>query len=343
MISATIRDVDQLEEVLSEPSPGVIETLGRLDGDILVLGVAGKMGPTLARMAKRASDAAGVKRRIVGVSRFSDAAAEGGLQAHGVETIRCDLLDQRQLDALPDAPNIVAMAVMKFGATGHEALTWAMNCYLPGMISQRFRASRIVAFSTGNVYGMTPVPLGGSRECDALNPVGEYALSCVGRERIYEHFSRTLSLPVALLRLNYANELRYGVLADLARKVATGQPMDLAMGHFNALWQGDANAMALCAFDQAASPPFVVNLAGPETLSVRRVCEEFGRLLEREPVFQGVEGSDALLSNGQLGHGLFGYPRVTARQMMEWVAGWVRGGGTDLGKPTHFEARDGRF
>src|SRR5262249_25037759 len=247
------------------------------------------------------------------------------------------------LDALPDAPNVVAMAVMKFGATGQEALTWAMNSYVPGMISQRFRHCRIVAFSTGNVYGLTPVQFGGSRETDVLTPVGEYGLSCVGRERIYEHFSRTLGIPTALLRLNYANELRYGVLADLARKVWAGQPIDLSMGHFNALWQADANAMALCAFDHVASPPFVVNLAGPETLSVRRVAEEFGRLLGCTVTFTGTEGPDALLSNGGLGHRLFGYPRVSVGQMMEGLADWVRRGGADLGKPTHFEVRDGRF
>lgn len=338
-----IRDVDQLEEVLSEPSEVVIETLRRLDGDLLVLGVGGKMGPTLARMARRAFDRAGLRRRVVGVSRFSSGDLEARLNAHGVETIRCDLLDQRQLDALPDAPNVVAMAVMKFGATGQEARTWAMNCYLPGMISQRFHASRIVAFSTGNVYGLTPVLLGGSREADLLAPVGEYGLSCVGRERIYEHFGRTLGIPTALLRLNYANELRYGVLADLARHVWTSQPIDVSMGHFNAIWQGDANAMALAAFAHVAIPPFVVNLAGPETLSVRRVSEEFGRLLDRQPLFQGQEAGDALLSNGQTGFRLFGYPRMSVGRMMEWIADWVRGGGADLGKPTHFEVRDGRF
>lgn len=338
-----IQDVDQLEDVLSEPTPAVIDTLSRLDGDLLLLGVGGKMGPTLARMAQRAFAAAGVRRRVLGVSRFSGAEVERRLQAQGIDTIRADLLDPRQLEKLPDAPNVVALAVMKFGATGQEGLTWAMNCYLPGMIAQRFRHSRLVAFSSGNVYGLTPVALGGSRECDPLNPVGEYALSCVGRERIYEHFSRTLSIPTALLRLNYAQELRYGVLADLARRVGAGTPIDLAMGHFNALWQADANAMALAAFGHVASPPFVVNLAGPETLSVRRVCEEFGRQLGCDVTFQGSEAADALLSNGQQGHRLFGYPRVSVGQMMEWVAGWVRQGGADLGKPTHFEARDGRF
>ena len=340
---ASVADVEQLEDLLSEPDQGVLDTLSRLDGDLLVLGAAGKMGPTLARMARRASDAAGVRRRVFAVSRFSAPGGEARLRAHGVETIRCDLLDPQQLAALPEVPNVLALAVMKFGATGQEALTWAMNCHLPGMISQKFRHSRIVAFSSGNVYGLAPVALAGSLETDALHPVGEYALSCVGRERVYEHFSRALGIPVALLRLNYAVELRYGVLADLARQVWAGEGIDLGMGHVNVIWQADANAMALRAFDHAASPPFVVNLAGPELLSVRRVAEEFGRLLGKPVSFRGSEGSDALLSNGQQGHRLFGYPRVSAQQAMHWVADWVRRGGESLGKPTHFEVRDGRF
>jgi nucleoside-diphosphate-sugar epimerase len=235
------------------------------------------------------------------------------------------------------------MTGMKFGATGQEALTWAMNCHLPALVALRFRRSRIVAFSTGNVYGLSPVALGGSLETDVLNPVGEYAMSCVGRERMFEHFSRTLGTPMAILRLNYATEMRYGVLVDVARRVWSGEPVPLAMGHLNALWQGDANAMALCAFGRVSSPPFVVNLAGPETLGVRRVAEEFGWLMGKDVTLMGTEAPDALLSNGQLGHQLFGYPRVEARQMMTWIADWVKRGGPTLGKPTHFESRDGRF
>jgi nucleoside-diphosphate-sugar epimerase len=235
------------------------------------------------------------------------------------------------------------MVAMKFGSTGQEARTWAVNAYLPGLICQKFRRARIVAFSTGNVYGLTPVALGGSVETDALAPAGEYAMSCVGRERIYEHFSRTLNIPMALLRLNYATEMRYGVLVDLAQKVRAGMPIDLRMGHLNAIWQADANAAALCAFAHAASPPFVVNVAGPELLSVRRLAGQFAALLEKPVTFTGTEAPDALLSNGQLGHRLFGYPRVPAGQLVEWVADWLRRGGTTLDKPTHFEVRDGSF
>lgn len=338
-----IANVGQLEDLLSEPTGIAVAALGKLDGDLIILGVGGKMGPTLARMARRCDQANGIRRRIIGVSRFSSARLKDQLEAQGIETIACDLLDQAQLDRLPDAPNVVAMTGMKFGATGNEGRTWAMNTYLAGMIAQKFRKSRIVAFSSGNVYGLSPVKLGGSVETDVLRPVGEYSISALGRERIYEHFSRTLDIPMVLLRLNYATEMRYGVLVDVARKVFAGESIDLTMGHLNALWQGDANAMSLAAFDHVAVPPCVINLAGPELLSVRRAAAEFGRLFAKEPVFTGVEADDALLSNGQLGHRLFGYPRVGPHQMIEWIADWVARGGASLNKPTHFEVRDGKF
>jgi nucleoside-diphosphate-sugar epimerase len=235
------------------------------------------------------------------------------------------------------------MTGMKFGSTGQEARTWAMNAYLPAPVCQKFHRSRIVAFSTGNVYGLTPVALGGSLESDPLNAGGEYAMSCVGRERIYEHFSRTLKIPMALLRLNYAVELRYGVLVDLARQVLDRTPIPLSTGHYNAIWQADANAAALAAFDHLSTPPLVVNIAGPETLSIRRLALEFGRLLDVPVTFDGVESADAFLSNGQLGHRLFGYPRVGISELVRWSADWARRGGESLGKPTHYEVRDGKF
>jgi hypothetical protein len=340
---AEIANIEQLEELLSEPSARAIETMGRLQGDLVLLGVGGKMGPTLARMAQRASEDAGVRRRIFGVSRFSSGPLEGQLRGHGIETIRCDLTDPAQLEKLPDVPNVIYMTGMKFGSTGQEALTWMMNAYLPGMVCQKYRHSRIVAFSTGNVYGLTPVVRGGSLETDLLNPIGDYAMSCVGRERIFEHFSRTLGIPMALLRLNYATELRYGVLVDIARNVWASNPIDLAMGNLNAIWQADANAMALQAFDHMSSPPLVLNLAGPEMLSVRRLAEEFGEIFGKPVSFRGSEAPDALLSNGQLGYRLCGYPGVSIGQMVQWIADWVRRGGESLGKPTHFEVRDGNF
>jgi nucleoside-diphosphate-sugar epimerase len=338
-----IDSVEHLEELLSEPTDAAVEALARLDGDLMLLGVAGKMGPTLARMARRASDRAGVRRRILGVARFSDTALEDKLHAWGIDTFRCDLLAPEQFDALPDVPNVVCMVGMKFGSTGQEARTWAMNAWLPGLICRKFRRSRLVVFSTGNVYGLTPVAFGGSIESDPLRPEGEYALSCLGRERIYEHFSRSESLPMVLLRLNYAVEMRYGVLVDLAQRVRAGQPIDLCMGHLNAIWQADANAVALASFGMTASPPLVLNIAGPELLSVRRVAAELGRLFGVAVTMQGSESADALLNNGQRGHDLFGLPRVGAARLIRWTADWLERGGATLGKPTHFEVRDGKF
>jgi nucleoside-diphosphate-sugar epimerase len=342
-LPAAIRDIDHLEDLLSEPTPAAVDAIGQADGDVIVLGVAGKMGPTLARMARRAMDAAGVSRRVIGVARFSTPDQQRGLEAHGVETIRCDLLDESAVAALPDAPTVVYMAGRKFGSTGDEALTWALNAHLPSIVSRRYRSSRIVAFSTGNVYGLTPHGRGGSREEDAPAPVGEYAMSCLGRERIFEYFSREQGTPVAILRLNYAAELRYGVLADLAGRVARGEPIDLTMGYFNVIWQADASAMALAALAHASTPPTIINIAGPEELSVRHVCAEIARELDVEVRFTGSEAGDALLSSGTRGWRLLGTPRVNAWQLLEWTVDWVRRGGASLGKPTHFESRAGRF
>jgi nucleoside-diphosphate-sugar epimerase len=338
-----IQSVEQLEEMLSDPTPAAIKAMGNMKGDLIILGVAGKMGPTLARMAKRASDAAGAKRRIIGVSRFSNPDEEPALNANGIETIKADLLDQAALDALPDAPNVLYMAGMKFGATGKEALTWAMNTYLPGMVCNRYPRSRIVAFSTGNVYGLKSVASGGSVETDTPNPVGEYAMSCLGRERMFEHFSRSLKIPMAIIRLNYATEMRYGVIVDLAKKVWAGETIDVAMGHFNVIWQADANAMTLAAFDHLTTPPLLLNVAGPEIVKVRDVCETYGRLMDKPVKFTGTEATDALLNNGTLGYKLAGQPRVNLEQQLKWIAQWVMSGGASLGKPTHFESRDGKF
>ncbi len=338
-----IENVEHLEDLLSEPTEAVVQALGALEGDLIVLGVAGKMGPSLARMAVRASQRAGVRRRVIGAARFSEPSVEAQLQAQSIDTIRCDLLDASQFDALPDAPNVVFMTGMKFGATGQEGRTWAMNCWLPGIVCRKYRRSRIVAFSTGNVYGLTPVALGGSLETDPLRPVGEYAQSCMGRERLFDHFSRTNDIPMSLLRLNYATEMRYGVLVDIAQRVHQEHAVDVTMGNLNALWQADANAMALASFAHAQSPPTVLNLAGPELLSVRRVAEEFAHRFGRSLVIEGTESSDALLSNAQRAFRLFGYPRVSAGQMTAWIADWLERGGETLGKPTHFEVRHGQY
>jgi nucleoside-diphosphate-sugar epimerase len=339
----SIADVQTLEDLLSDPPDDLITAMRQLDGDIIVLGVAGKMGPTLARMARRAFDRAGRRSRVIGVARFSDERQRAALAACGVETIRCDLLNDAEVDQLPDAENVVFMAGRKFGSTGLESLTWAMNSYVPALVSRRFAKSRIVAFSTGNVYGLSPAGRRGSQETDAPRPVGEYAMSCLARERMFEYFSETLGTPGVILRLNYAVEMRYGILYDLARRVAAGESIDLTMGYFNAIWQGDANAMALASLAHATSPPLVLNVAGPEELSVRTTCDELARLLKKPVTYTGREAEDALLSNGSRGWTLFGQPRVDARQVLEWTADWVARGGANLDKPTHFESRDGRF
>ncbi len=338
-----IQTVEQLEELLSEPTQPVVELMRCLHGDIVLLGAAGKIGPSLARMARRASDFAGVRRRIIGVSRFSAPEEQARFHAHGIETIRCDLLDEPVVAQLPPAANVIYLAGLKFGSTEDATRTWAMNAYLPGIVCRKYRASRIVAFSTGTVYGLATRASGGSRETDSPQPVGEYAMSCLGRERMFEYFSRAWNIPVALIRLFYACELRYGVLVDLAHKIASGDPIDLSMGCFNIIWQGDCNAMTLLAFDQVASPPFVLNVTGLEMLSVREVSVTMGRLLGKTPQFRGAELETACLGNAAPAHRLFGQPRVSAEQLIEWVADWVKRGGQNLGKPTHFEVRDGKY
>lgn len=337
-----IQTEKDLDALLSEPTTEVISMMGRLDGDVVVLGVAGKMGPTLTRMVKRASDAAGRARRVIGVARFSSG-NERVLQTHGIETIQCDLLDEEAVSRLPIAPNVIYMAGKKFGTTGNEPHTWATNTLLPAWVCQRYRHARIVAFSTGNVYGPTLVQDTGSRESDALDPVGEYAMSCVGRERVFEYYNQRFKTPMAIIRLNYACELRYGVLVDLAQRVRDGVPIDLKTGYFNIIWQGDANAMALLALDHTSVPAQVINLTGPEKLSTRTVAETLGRLIGRPPVFLENESERALLSDARRGLSMLGSPRVNAAQMIEWTADWVIRRGATLGKPTHFDSPEGRF
>jgi dTDP-4-dehydrorhamnose reductase len=339
----SISDLEQLEDLLSAPTPALVESMRKLKGDVLILGVGGKMGPSLARMVKRAGAEANVQRRVIGVSRFSSGGIERQLRQWGISTLPADLLNREDLRRLPDVENVIYMAGMKFGSSSNEPLTWAMNSYLPGMVCERFAHSRIAAFSTGNVYGLVPVSGGGSVESDLPNPVGEYAMSCLGRERIFQHFSEAMKIPVALLRLNYAVEMRYGVLLDIAMRVAAGHTVDVSMGHVNVIWQADANAMAILSLEHAASPARIFNLAGPEILRIRDLAEEFAKLLGRPVKFSGVEADDALLGNGQESYRLFGKPRIAAKHVIHWVADWVKRGGATLDKPTHFEARDGKF
>ena len=343
------QSVDELESNLSEPDAALIESLAAFDGDIIFLGVGGKMGPTMARMARRALDAFGSKRKVIGVSRFGSGDLRENLHRWGIETHCCDLLDEEAVAKLPEAPLVVSMSGFKFGASQNPSYSWAMNCHVPGVICKRYRASRIVAFSTGNVYGRVPV-VGqdgnlnhGSSETDHLQPDGEYAMTAVGRERMYEHFSRTLNIPLVLLRLNYATELRYGVLVDLAHDVAAGRPIDVSMSRVNVIWLADANRLALRAFAHCSLPARVINLAGEEILSLRTTGEQFGAMLQRDVTFRGNEETCALLNDGRAGHLLLGQPQISAAQMIEWTADWVRRGGESLGKPTHFQTTDGKF
>ena len=338
-----IEDSEQLEKVMSTPTPEVVDAVEKMTGDLFILGVGGKMGPTLAKLAKRAIDESGSSKRVIGVSRFSTPYLQADLNQAGVETIPCDLLDEIELQGLPDVPNVIFMAGRKFGATENEALTWAMNTYLPGRVAEKYQNSRIVVFSTGNVYPLIPISHGGATETHPVDPIGEYAQSCLGRERVFEHASNQFGTALAILRLNYAIDLRYGILLDIAEKVYYEKPVDLTMGAANVIWQGDANAVVLRALMHCQSPPMLLNLTGPEIVSIRWLATRFGEIFGQAPIFEGAEADTALLSNAARCHQLFGYPQVSLEQMVQWVAHWVEIRGMTLGKPTKFEVRDGKF
>ena len=339
----TIHNEQELEEVLARPSARDVAAFKELAGDIIILGVAGKMGPSLGRRARRSSDEAGTPRRIIGVARFSEAGVREQLERDGIETIAADLLDSESLSKLPDAPNVVFMAGRKFGSTGSEELTWAMNTYLPALVAERFRDAKIVAFSSGNVYPFTPIATGGPTETHPPAPLGEYAQSVLGRERMFQYCSKRFGTKCALLRLNYAIDLRYGVLLDIGRKVFESRAVDVTMGAVNVIWQGDANSVTLRSFAICSSPAAILNLTGPETLSVRWIARRFGERFGVEPVIEGNEAPTALLNNASHCQAAFGYPEVSVEQMIDWLAAWIRQGGSSWAKPTHFETRDGKF
>jgi len=334
-----IADEAELEEIMSRPDAALEADLAAVPGDLLVLGAAGKMGPTLCRLARRADPA----RRIIAVARWSEPGLRERMESWGIECRTAELTDRAALAALPDAPNVIYMAARKFGSTGNEPLTWAMNVLLPAMVAERWAGSRIVFFSTGNVLPLVPVNGPSPDETTTPAPVGEYAASCLGRERVFQHAGATRGTPCFGVRLNYAIDLRYGVLHDIASKVWSGTPVPLAMGHANVIWQGDANAWTLRGLRHADASCPILNVTGPETVSIRWLANRFGGLMDRKPEFAGTEAPEALLSNGARAFSLFGYPTVPLEMMLHWVADWVSGGGRALGKPTKFEVRDGRF
>ncbi|WP_052667014.1 NAD-dependent epimerase/dehydratase family protein [Nitriliruptor alkaliphilus] len=337
------RDVAELDAWLSEPRPALIEDLRALEGDVVVLGAAGKLGPSLVRLAVQAIDAAGTDSEVFAVSRFTAPGAADEMATTGATVIRADITDDAGLAALPDAANVIYLVGAKFGTAGNEAGTWATNAYLPGRVAQRYAGSRIVALSTGNVYPFWPNGSGGPAEEDPVAPIGDYAMSCLGRERIFTHFAQELRIPTALIRLNYATEMRYGVLVDVARAVHTGEPVDVTMGYVNVVWQGYANEVILRSLLHADVPPFILNLTGPETVSIRAVAATLGRLMGRAVRYVGDEAPTALLSNATRCHGLFGYPEVPLGRLLEATAEWVASGRPLLDKPTKFGSREGRF
>jgi nucleoside-diphosphate-sugar epimerase len=335
-----MRSVAELEQKLSEPSAALVADMVALDGDILILGAGGKLGPSLTRLALRAAQG---KKQVTAVSRFSDRTQVDALAAEGAKIVSADITDESTLAALPDARNVVFLVGSKFGSTGREADTWYINAYLPGRVGDRYKSSRIVALSTGNVYPFTPVGSGGPGEDSPVGPVGEYAMSCLGRERVFSRFAQKYQTPLALIRLNYAVEMRYGVLVDIARNVLSGNPVDVTMSAVNVIWQGYANEATLRSFLHATPDPFVLNVAGPETLSVRHVAQAFGKIAGIEPQFTGTEATSALLSNSAKCMRLFGYPTVSPTELMEWTVAWLQSGLPLLNKPTGFQKLDGKF
>ncbi len=339
MIDVSALDEHGLEDILSEPVDATRDIVTGLKGDIVVLGAGGKMGPTLAMMLKKASSS----KNIYAVSRFSDKAVRTRIEQAGVKTIQVDLLDESFYSQLPHVENVFYLAGMKFGVTGNQPLTWALNSFLPGLVARRYKNSRIVVFSTGNVYPMVDISGSGASEETAPEPIGEYAQSCLGRERMFEYFSQLHNTPVTLVRLNYANEPRYGIIVDLTCKILNNEPIDLTTGAVNVLWQRDANDYIIRSINLAKSPPAILNIAGPDTVPVRRLAEQIGKELNSRPKFVSEEAPTALLSDASYCFSLFGYPQMSLEQMVSVIVKWVASGKKILNKPTKYDVRNGKF
>lgn len=333
----------QKYETLLQPSERLIHDITNIDGDIVILGVGGKMGPDLARLCKAAIDKAGIEKKIIGIARFSEPGLQKELEETGVQTIKADLLDAEVWASFPKVKNVLYLAGTKFGTKGNEPFTWAMNTFLPSLVATYYKDARIVAFSTGNVYPLTATYSGGATEQLPPQPIGEYGQSCLGRERIFQYFSGKYNTPLLIYRLNYANDVKYGILAEIARSVWENKPIDLTMGNVNIIWQADANEYAIRSLLHCSAPATILNITGPETVSVRWVAEWYGNFFEKEPVFTGLESSTALLSNAAESFKRFGYPAVSLKVMMELIGEWVRNTGTTINKPTHFQERDGNY
>lgn len=335
--------LEELQAKLAAPSEALIRDLSSVEGDILILGVGGKMGPSLAQLAQNAVREGGLNKKVIGVSRFSSKEARSELEDSGIQTISCDLLNENELKQLPHADNIFYMAGNKFGTTGKEYFTWGMNTYLPGRVAEKYKDSRIVVFTSGNIYPFMPIGSGGANESVAPEPVGEYAQSTLGRERIFEYHAHKNGTPMLFYRLNYAIDMRYGVLLEIAKSVNEQRAINLTMGHANVIWQGDANTMALRCLTECTSPPSVMNITGPETMSIRWAAEQFALRLGKEAMFEGTESELALLNNASKSHQRFGYPSVSLLQMIDWLAEWVQSDGATWNKPTHFQERKGKY
>lgn len=338
-----MQSIEEIYKSLLQPSDDLIQDIARLDGDIMILGVGGKMGPALAKLAKQAVDKAGINKKIIGVARFTEMDLQRELEMEGIETIKADLLNDEQLQKLPDVENVLYLAGVKFGTSGNESFTWAMNTYLPGRVAEKFKNSRIVVFSTGNVYPLTNANGKGASENIAPEPIGEYAQSCLGRERMFQYFSEKNNTPILIYRLNYANDVTYGVLLEIAKAVKENRPIDLSMGTVNIIWQGDANEVALRCLRHCSMPGKILNVTGNEILSVRKLAETFGEMFNTKPIFINEEQPTSLLSDASECSRIFGTPKISLQQMMDVIVQWINHGGKTINKPTHFSERKGKY